>query len=127
MYTCTVVLVTTTDPGKNARTLVLAHQPPVPPTTRSASATSGHLPALQWVRDNERDWDIYTCACAGENGHLPFIQWARENGCPRDFSSYLAAERWGYYTQMCLIMQLLKSFCEKRLGDSPIIMHNVYL
>ena len=44
----------------------------------------------QWARNG--DLDEWTCASADHKGHLPLLQWARQNGCPwneESIKSYL--------------------------------------
>ena len=60
--------------------------------TSSAVAKGGHLSILQWARENECEWNSSTCFRAAEGGHLSVLQWARQNGCEwNSHTCYLAA------------------------------------
>ena len=50
--------------------------------TCSSAAYGGHLSVLQWARQNDCPWDAKTCSSAAYEGHLSVLQWARQNGCP---------------------------------------------
>ena len=60
------------------------------------AADRGHLPVLQWARENGCPWDEKTCSYAAEEGHLAVLQWARENGCPWDADTCSLAAAGGH-------------------------------
>ena len=62
------------------------------------AASSGHLDMLQWLRQNECEWNWSTCANAAAAGHLSILQWARENGCPWDRETCSTAAYGGHLT-----------------------------
>ena len=49
-------------------------------TTCASAAESGHLPIIQWLKENGYPLDEWTCSFAARRGKLPILQWARENG-----------------------------------------------
>ena len=48
----------------------------------------GYLNTLKWARENDCDWDSWSCMYAAQNNHLHCLQWARENGCDWDWCIY---------------------------------------
>jgi hypothetical protein len=46
------------------------------------ATSSGNLPALQWLRENNCAWDVRVITAARDGGHLDLIDWAIANGCP---------------------------------------------
>ena len=51
------------------------------------AARRGSVRLLKWARVNNIAWSAHTCACAACYGHLPALQYLRENGCPWDDST----------------------------------------
>ena len=52
--------------------------------TCSNAALYGHYEMLKWARENGCDWERETCSNAALNGHLDILQYVREKGCPWD-------------------------------------------
>ena len=48
------------------------------------AAKTGQLDVLQWARQNNCYWTVWTCTDAAENGHLHILQWLHEHNCPWD-------------------------------------------
>jgi hypothetical protein len=46
------------------------------------AAYGAHLDVLQYLADEECEWDDYACVAAAKNGHLSTLQWLHEHGCP---------------------------------------------
>ena len=51
---------------------------------------------LKWARENDCQWDEWTCTYAAEGGHLEMLKWARANGCPLDEDTRYEAAAMGY-------------------------------
>ena len=45
------------------------------------AAENGNFEMLKWARENDCEWNVWTCACAAEKGHLEILKWVRKNGC----------------------------------------------
>ena len=68
------------------------------------AAEEGHLPVLEWARQNGCTWDEGTCTGAASRGHLAVLQWARHHGCTWDEDTcaraagggHLAVLQWAY-------------------------------
>jgi len=60
------------------------------------AAGGGHLPIIEWLRENECLWDLNTCSSAARYGHLSTLKWARESGCPWDLNTCSYAARYGH-------------------------------
>ena len=55
--------------------------------TCSNAANGGHLPALQYLHENECPWNWYTCYWAAQGKHWDCLQYAVDNKCP-DWEKY---------------------------------------
>ena len=66
--------------------------------TCSNAANGGHLPALQYLHENECPWNWYTCYWAAQGKHWDCLQYAVDNKCPqweyyaRDYVKHLTDE-----------------------------------
>lgn len=54
--------------------------------TCSAAARVNWLEGLQWLRAHNCPWDTTTRYCSAGGGHLQLYKWAHVNGCPGDHS-----------------------------------------
>jgi hypothetical protein len=81
---------------------------PCDATTCAAAAASGHLDALQWLREQQCDWNATTSAQAAEQGHLHILQWAREHHCPWDETTCSSAAKNGH---LCVLQWARQQGC----------------
>ena len=42
----------------------------------------GHLPVMEWIKEQGRLWRQHVCDYAARGGQLEALKWARANGCP---------------------------------------------
>ena len=85
----------------------------------SSAAAHGSIPALQYLRDHDSQWNetLFGSASlndhmfvarwwekAAMNGHVNVLQWCRENGCPWDDATCYYAANGGHLNvlQWCL-------------------------
>lgn len=54
------------------------------PLIMAVAARSGYLELVQWLREQNYQWDTRACSFAAHAGHLSVLQWLREHGCPWD-------------------------------------------
>ena len=47
-----------------------------------SAAENGHLPTLQYLRENGCPWNSNTCSSAAYNKHWDCLQYAVDNKCP---------------------------------------------
>ena len=72
------------------------------------AARNGHLHVLQWCRDNGCPWNKYTCSAAALNGDFHILKWCRENGCPWDDTTFNSAV---YHGDLRVLQWCLENNC----------------
>ena len=65
-----------------------ADPPPLGPNVCARVAVFGHLPILQWVREQGCAWDVYTSFNAAYGGHLEMLKWVLRCDPPCPWSQY---------------------------------------